>query len=199
MIHFSELFAFLLAAVALLGSPGPAIAALLAVGRAVGWNGSMQFFWGLQLGLASAAAITAVGLFAALAAFPLALAAMSLIATIYLVYLAFKIATSPIGEPEKLSIQSPKGSAGFIIGITNPKAYLAFASLFAPFRIWEPQVFIDGTAKWLGVVVVMISVDIIWLWIGVTLGRLQVSERSERILNYAMAAAILFAAGLALL
>ena len=147
IMNISELLAFLLAAIALLGSPGPAIAALLAVGRVAGWKGSQQFFWGLQLGLASAAGITAVGLFAALTAFPWALVAMSVIATLYLVYLAFKIATSPVGEPEKIATQSPKGSAGFLIGITNPKAYLAFASLFASFQIWGQNVFFD-VAVW---------------------------------------------------
>ena len=76
-MNTAELFAFLLAAIALLGSPGPAIAALLAVGRNYGWGRGLGFFWGLQLGLASAAGITILGFFAVLQAFPWALTAFS--------------------------------------------------------------------------------------------------------------------------
>ena len=47
--------AFLLSAVALLGSPGPGIAALVAVGRADGLQGGLRFYGGMQIGLAAAA------------------------------------------------------------------------------------------------------------------------------------------------
>lgn len=65
----AETARFLVAAIALLGSPGPAIAALLAVGRAEGWAGGLRFFAGLQIGLASAAAISVVGLFVVISTF----------------------------------------------------------------------------------------------------------------------------------
>jgi len=50
------------------------------------------------LGLAIAAGITAAGLFSLLAAFPSALRVMTIAATVYLIYLAYKIASSPVGE-----------------------------------------------------------------------------------------------------
>jgi hypothetical protein len=37
---------FTLGAIMLLGSPGPAIAALLAIGKDRGFAGSLRFFWG---------------------------------------------------------------------------------------------------------------------------------------------------------
>ncbi len=195
-----ELFPFIVAAIALLGSPGPAIAALLAVGRSGGWRSGIPFYGGLQLGLAVAAGVTSLGLFAALKLFPMALFYMSLVATGYLLYLAFKIATSPVGQqPDHGGARSFSLLAGLFLGVTNPKAYFAFASLFGSFQIVDANVTLDSFSKWLGVVIVMITVDIIWLWVGVALGRLNMSDTAERGMNYLLAAAIIVAAGLALL
>ena len=127
---------FLTAAVGLLGSPGPAIAALITVGRARGFVGGLPYFLGLQVGLATAAGITAAGLFSLLAAFPSALRVMTIFATIYLIYLAYNIASSPVGEePKTNSGAHSSAAAGFLLGVTNPKAYLAFASLLASYTL----------------------------------------------------------------
>lgn len=197
-MNFPEFITFLVAATALLGSPGPAIAALLAVGRSFGWGKGLRFFWGLQIGLASAAGVTILGLFALLQAFPWTLTAMSVVATLYLIHLAYKIATSPVGEERAASNQSPRPIAGTILGLTNPKAYAALASLFASFQIIEHHATWDSALKWLGVVGVMIVVDIIWLWIGVKIGRLSLSATSEKTMNYTLAAAIVLTTALAL-
>jgi threonine/homoserine/homoserine lactone efflux protein len=69
-----------------------------------------------------------------LAAFPSALRGMTIAATVYLIYLAYKIASSPVGETARLTNSSP--AAGFLLGLTNPKAYLAFASLRAIAKFW---------------------------------------------------------------
>lgn len=196
-MNLPEFVAFSVAAIALLGSPGPAIAALLAVGRTYGWREGLRFFWGLQVGLASAAGTTVLGLFAVLEAFPRALTAMSTVAVLYLLYLAYRIATSPVGDVQASAIQSPKPIAGTLLGLTNPKAYAAFASLFASFQIVDRNPVWDGSVKWLSVVIVMIVVDVIWLGIGVRIGRLKLSVNQERLMNYVLAVAIVLAAVLA--
>src|SRR4051794_7990612 len=91
---------FVAAATALLGSPGPGIAALLAVGRSEGWAGGLRYFAGLQIGLAVALAICGAGLVSLLAAYPAVTRVMIVAATIYLVYLAYAIATSPVGKDQ---------------------------------------------------------------------------------------------------
>jgi threonine/homoserine/homoserine lactone efflux protein len=189
---------FLIAAVGLLGSPGPAIAALIAVGRVRGFAGGLPYFLGLQLGLAMAAGITAAGLFSLLAAFPSALRVMTIAATVYLIYLAWKIASSPVGETAeagKSAHASP--AAGFLLGVTNPKAYLAFASLLASYTLIKGSAQQDAVTKWLLLVAVMIAVDIVWLYVGVFLGGLMLSPTSERALNVTLGLTVLIAAGLA--
>ena len=189
---------FLTAAVGLLGSPGPAIAALIAVGRARGLVGGLPYFLGLQLGLATAAGITAAGLFSLLAAFPSALRVMTIAATVYLIYLAYKIASSPVGEAAQASNGAHSSpAAGFLLGVTNPKAYLAFASLLASYTLIKASAQQDAFAKWLLLVAVMIVVDIVWLYVGAFLRGLILSPNRERVLNVTLGLTVLIAAGLA--
>jgi threonine/homoserine/homoserine lactone efflux protein len=188
----------LTAAVGLLGSPGPAIAALIAVGRARGLVGGLRYFLGLQLGLATAAGITAAGLFSLLAAFPSALRVMTVAATVYLIYLAYKIASSPVGETAQASNGAHASpAAGFLLGVTNPKAYLAFASLLASYTLIKGSAQQDTFTKWFLLVAVMIVVDIVWLYIGAFLRGLILSPNSERVLNVTLGLTVLIAAGLA--
>lgn len=189
---------FLTAAVGLLGSPGPAIAALIAVGRARGFVGGLPYFFGLQLGLATAAGMTAAGLFLLVAALPSALRVMTTAATVYLAYLAYKIASSPVGETAQASNGAQSSpAAGFLLGVTNPKAYLAFASLLASYTLIKGGAQQDSFAKWLLLVAVMIVVDIVWLCVGVSLRRLILSPNGERVLNVTLGLTVLVAAGLA--
>ena len=191
---------FSVAALVLLGSPGPAIAALVAVGRNQGFARGLGFYGGLQIGLAVAAGISAAGLFSLLQAFPIVTLAMTIVATLYLVYLSYKIATAPVGvemqATEKTDFTStPLG--GFLLGITNPKAYVAFVSLMASYSIVRTNTFADSTLKWLLCVIVMIVVDIIWLWLGVVIQKANMKPKAERILNIAMGLTILATAVLA--
>jgi threonine/homoserine/homoserine lactone efflux protein len=184
---------FLLAAVALLGSPGPGIAALLAVTRGGGLRAGLRYYAGLQVGLALAAAISAAGLFSLLAAFPVLLKAASVVAVLYLVVLAWKIGTAPIAAPGNAGVSaSPVG--GFFLGITNPKAYLAFASLMASTTLIGTGASADAALKWGLIVAVILVVDMAWVLLGAVLHRAVLPPRIERAMNLVFAAAILMAA-----
>jgi len=193
-------FLFVLTAIALLGSPGPAIAALLAIGRRSGFVGSLPFFGGLQAGLAIAAALSVAGLATALTAVPAIALALSIAATAYLVWLAGKIASAPVGravdaDPDRTTVLS-----GFFLGVSNPKAYLAFAAMMGSTTLAGARGSLtDGGLKWVLTMSVILVVDLAWLWVGATLGRLNLTPRGERIMNVAMGLAILAAAALAYL
>ncbi|MBV9559008.1 MAG: hypothetical protein JOY90_00875 [Bradyrhizobium sp.] len=83
------------------------------------------------------------------------------------------------------------------MGLTNPKAYLAFASLFASYTLIKGSAPQDSFAKWLLLVAVMVVVDIVWLTIGGLLRGLALSPNGERALNVALGSMVLIAAGLA--
>lgn len=188
---------FMASATALLGSPGPGIAALLALGRVEGW-GSLRFYAGLQLGLATAFGATAVGLLTLLEAVPFALRAMTLASAGYLVFLSYQIAVAPVGSAPKSAQARSSLMSGFVLGIANPKAYIAFASLLASQTLVEHDRQLDALLKWIICVIVAIVVDIVWLYVGVKLQRAALQPRTERALNVILATTILLGAIFAL-
>jgi threonine/homoserine/homoserine lactone efflux protein len=158
--RFSEDGSLSLTAVVLLGSPGPGIAALISLGRTRGFARSLPFFWGLQVGLYLAAAGCSLGLFSLLRAVPGAMISLSVIGTIYLIWLAYRIGTAPVGR----SSTSRPGSSftaggGFLLGIANPKAYIAFVSLMSSQVIVRTNMSADEFFKWVSVVVVIFVVE----------------------------------------
>lgn len=195
------LLAFTLASVALLGSPGPGIAALVAVGRSSGLAGGLRFLLAMQVGLALAAGLSALGLVGVLKAIPALSTALTVISICYLVWLAWQIASAPVTGEIAGSAEAGKPSTltGFVLRVANPKAYLAFASLFGSFVIVEPAFgATDTLTKWIACVIVMIVVDFAWLAAGAGLGRITLAPKAERIMNIAMGAMILIACVLAL-
>jgi len=191
-----EWIAFALAATALLGSPGPGIAALVAVGRSFDRGAALRFYGAMQIGLAIAAAISALGLAGILAASPLLQNILLLVATAYLVWLAWSIASAPVegelvGEPAGSSLT---GRGAFLLGIANPKAYLAFASLMGSFTLApDSRGTVDMLLKWAICVGVMLVVDLAWLALGRLFGRIDLKPSAERVFNVAMGLTIIVA------
>jgi threonine/homoserine/homoserine lactone efflux protein len=190
----AEAFAFVLAATALLGSPGPGITALVAVGRSFPRRAAVRFYGAMQLGLAIAAAVSVAGLTGVLSAFPVLQTVLMILATIYLLWLAWTIASAPVGGT--VIGDAPGGSltskGAFFLGVANPKAYLAFASLFGSFALLPSSAGLaDGALKWLLCVAVMVVVDLGWLVLGMVFGTIALSPRGERLFNILMGTAVL--------
>lgn len=190
---------FVISATALLGSPGPGIASLIAVGRASGFLLGLRYYSGLQVGLAIAAGASAAGLLSVLALMPGAMRAMELAAAAYLAYLAYKIATAPLSEGASAKAAPASFGSGLFLGLSNPKALLAFASLFAARPIVPTNHQADIILKWCLVVVVMIIVDLGWLAFGAWIGRATMRPSAERASNVALGMLVLVAALWALL
>ena len=190
---------FVVSAIALLGSPGPGIAALLAIGKADGFVGGLRFFGGLQLGLAAVAAVSAAGLFSLVQLVPGAAQAMMIAAAIYLLWLAWKIASAPVGAATTENTVLSSFTAGMFLGLSNPKAYIVFVSLFASQPIVIASRHGDTVLKWLLVVLVIISVDLFWLMVGASLRRASLSPRAERVLNVTLGVMIVAATLLSIL
>lgn len=183
-MDFLSVGVFLLSAAVLLGSPGPGIAALMLAGKQEGWTGAQPFFWGLQGGLALISALCALGLAAALAAMPGVMPAMMVLSSLYLIWIAVQI----IRGTDERSSASPlqwTATVGLWIGISNPKSLLAFVTLFGSQLLVANNQAGDSALKWILTVLVMIIVDLAWLWFGVRLGTAAISETSHRGLNYA--------------
>jgi threonine/homoserine/homoserine lactone efflux protein len=109
-------------------------------------------------------------------------------------YLAYRIATAAVTMHCEQT--SPRFSAlsGFLLGVANPKAYLAFISLLASRALVEGSHRSDVLVKWLLCLAVIIVVDLAWLFAGAQLRRLRMTCGAERILNRSLGATVLLAA-----
>jgi len=151
----------------LLGSPGPATLALAATGATVGFRRGSAFLAGILVGLCVAIAGAAIGIASFLAKFGQLKIIMQVIGALYIIYIAIKIATSPvIDQTSSNAAQAPKFRDGFILNLLNVKAYAAFFAIFSGFLL--P---LDNAATsyfFTGLVCILVAtfVDVIWLWFG---------------------------------
>ena len=145
-----------------------------------------------------AAGVSAIGFAGLLQGSPALQIVLMSGATLYLLWLAWTIASAPVGGA---AIGDAAGTltirGAFLLGVANPKAYLAFASLMGAFAIAAPAGgLVDGAVKWALCVLVMVVVDLAWLGLGMSFGRIALSAPAERAFNLAMGAAILAACAL---
>ncbi|MBZ0216011.1 MAG: LysE family translocator [Fimbriimonadaceae bacterium] len=186
-IDYDELLAFIVVAFALMGSPGPATLSLAATGAAYDIRAARKYLAGIMFGVMLVILGVAAGIFAALIALPYAREVLTVVAALYLAYLAYRIATAPpIGEPSSPD-DAPGFATGFILNLSNPKAYAAFGALFSGFQI-IPQSAIQSTYLQVAVCYALLCiVNPGWLYAGSMLRRVLRDSKTSRRVNIAFA------------
>jgi threonine/homoserine/homoserine lactone efflux protein len=168
-------------------TPGGATTLATASGTQFGFRRSVPLLGGIALGLASLAAIAAAGLAGLLRAVPALQLIMKVLGSVYLIWLAWKIASS--GAP-KQSANTLKTPTGFIGGALllwlNPKGWTMALGAAASFAALTPDpvrlAAILGSAFGLAAIVSLV----LWCTAGVLLGRTLRTDRHWRIANAAL-------------
>lgn len=180
---------FSLASIALLASPGPATVALAASGASFGLRRSLNFYFGIVAGLVPAIALVAGGVFVALRTVPVVSSVLFVVSVAYILYLAVKIASAPpLSDTGKVA--SPGFPSGFILGVTNVKAYAVFAALFGGFALGISDQW-DVLIKAAICMIVIIVFDFLWLATGSNLRHFFTNPVLSRIVNVGLAALML--------
>lgn len=174
---------FLLAALALAGSPGPATLSLAASGAAFGPRGSLGYLAGIVIGMVCVMAITASGLVGVLLAVPGVTPVVTGIAVVYFAWLAYRIATAPPLTETAGQGQPPSFMGGLGLSLINPKGYAAMAALFSSFVLLREQLALDIALKIALLTLLIAAVNIAWLMSGAMLTRLFRDPRTNRIVN----------------
>jgi len=190
---------FLLAAVALAGSPGPATLSLTATGAAFGARRGMAYLAGIVLGMIAVMAIVASGMVGLLLAIPGATPIVTVVAAAYFLYLAWRIATAPPLTADDGKRRAPSFAAGLLLSLVNPKGYAAMAALYSGFVLVADRLAIDVAVKMVLLTLVMIAVNLAWLLAGAGLTRFLREPRSSRAINVAFAVLLVASVVLALL
>ena len=182
-----SLFGFMLAGLALAGSPGPNTLSLAAAGAAFGARPSLGYMAGLVIGMVGVMGIAAAGVIGVLLSIPGAKPVVIAASAIYFAYLAYRIATAPVLAEGAGAGRRPSFAGGLFLSLVNPKGYAAMAALFSGFVLVRDQLALDAALKALVLLAIIIAVNIVWLLIGAALTRLFRDPRTNRAINIAFA------------
>jgi threonine/homoserine/homoserine lactone efflux protein len=181
------LVGFIIAALALAGSPGPGTLSLAATGAAFGARRGMPYMTGIDVGMAGVIAITASGVVGILLAVPGATPLIAALAGAYFLYLAYRIATAPPLSANSAERSPPSFAAGVALSLVNPKGYAAMAALFSGFVLVRERLALDIAAKFAVLAVIIVSVNLAWLTGGAALTRFFRDPATNRIINITFA------------
>jgi len=184
-----------LTALAIMGSPGPATISLVASGSAYGVRRSLGYLAGIVVGTAAVLLAVASGLTAALLALPALHRVLVAVAVLYIVWLAYHVATAP-PLAEGTVAAAPSFAGGALLGVANPKAWVAIAAVFASVRL-APAAADDAGQKLAVLGVLVVAINAIWLVAGASLAPLVRDPRRSRIVNVSLAGALVAATALA--
>ena len=180
---YSEFVAFVIAGIVLVASPGPATLSLAAAGAAFDGRQARIYMFGIMSGAALVIVGVAGGLLTAILSVPHAATVLAAVSLCYLGYLAYRIASAPPINTEGGISAAPGYMTGLVFNLSNPKAYAAFAALFAGFDLWPGAPFIATLLEATICYIIVVLADIAWVFVGAAL-RLHLHDpRKSRIIN----------------
>ena len=182
-----DLLGFVLAGFALAGSPGPATLSIAATGAAFGARRGVGYMTGIIIGMVIVMGVTATGVTGVLLAAPGATPIVAGMAAAYIVYLAYRIASAPPLAERAGQGRRPSFSSGVFLSLVNPKGYAAMAVLFSGFVLVRERFELDVALKVIILVAIMITVDMVWLFLGESLTRFFHAPGINRAINVTFA------------
>jgi threonine/homoserine/homoserine lactone efflux protein len=193
-----QLFALVLAATVVMGSPGPATISVTAVGAAFGLRHSLRYAWGIILGTIAVLLVVATGVMAMLASMPKLAPLLALASAAYILYLAFRIAMAPPLAAHAGQAARPTFSGGFLLAVANPKAYVAIAAVFAGASSSQGVGDIGIWLKLTVLALMIVAIHALWLAAGAAFARFLRRPAASRIINLVFAATLVLTTALAM-
>ena len=188
---------FTLAVFLLLITPGPGVLSTAGVGAAFGFRAGLRYVGGLCLGTNIVALIVISGLAAVVLAIDWARFALMAASTLYLGYLALRIAFAGRRIAFIHAERKPGVMAGLLLQFINPKAYAVNLAWFSGFTLIPGALFTETLLKLAIINLIWIPIHFAWLAAGNLANQIDLSPRTHFAINLAMALAMLAVVGLA--
>lgn len=182
-----QLLLLWMAAFPLMGSPGPATMSLAAMGAAYGVGRSLLYLSGIIAGTFGVLILIATGVTGLILTQPVLVTGITVLASLYIVYLAYRIATAPVITKESLATKSPSLYSGFLLAIANPKAFAAIGAVYSGSTLFQNDTIADALAKIGSLTIVIIVVNSMWLLFGSAFSSVLATPKTARITNVAFA------------
>lgn len=188
-----------LAALPLMGSPGPATMSLAAVGAAFGARAGLPWLAGIMAGTFGVLLLIATGVTGLILARPALVTAITFLAGAYILYLAWRIAAAPVGGGPDGAARTPSFPGGFALAIANPKAFAAIGAVYSGHGVIPGALLPDAIAKIAALTVMILAVNSAWLVFGSALSAKLRDPKTGRIANIAFALMLIASVALSLL
>jgi threonine/homoserine/homoserine lactone efflux protein len=188
-----------LAALPLMGSPGPATLSTAAVGASFGWRRGLPWLAGIVAGTAAVLLLIASGITAAILALPALKTAITLLAAAYILWLAWRIATAPPLSKPTEAAKAPAFPGGFLLAVANPKAFAAIGAVYAGHSVVSDDFALDTAVKIAALTLVIVVVNGTWLVFGALIAQVLHDSRKGRIANIVFAVLLVVSVALALI
>ncbi len=172
-------------------TPGPGVLSTAGVGAGFGFRPGSLYVAGLFLGTNLVAIFVVSGLATLILADPRIRTVLFAVSFCYLGYLALRIAFAGARVAFIERARPPGVLGGIVLQIFNPKAYAVNTALFTGFPFFPEQYMTEVALKFIILNAIWIPIHFAWLWAGVVLHRLDLSERTHRAINVAMAASMM--------
>ena len=170
----------------LIVTPGPGVLSTAGFGAAYGYKKSLRYVFGLFLGTNLVFLAVATGLIAILLSIPSLRLFLLILSTLYLFYLASKIALAG-SNIAFIKAKSPPGIiSGVLLQAINPKAYVVNTTLVSGFAFYQSSFAIELVIKFFIMNSIWIPLHLLWLYVGTVLHELNLSIKNQRIINLMM-------------
>lgn len=193
-----DLLLLWLAAFPLMGSPGPATISLAGIGTAFGVRPGLPYLGGIVLGTCGVLLMIATGITALVLAAPALVSILTAVAAAYIFYLAWRIATAPVGLAAASRASAPGFASGLVLALANPKAFAAIGAVYAGRTLAGDDPLLDGLSKIIALTPVIVAVNSAWLVFGSWFAKLLSDPRKGRVANVLFALMLIASVGLAL-
>ena len=179
-------------------TPGPGVMTTAGFGAAYGFKASLRYLVGLFIGTNLVMLAVMTGLAAVILSVPWLRNVLMFASVAYLLYLAGRIAFAGAKVAFMEAKLPPGVLGGIMLQAINPKAYAVNTSLITGFD-YAPDAFLfEMISKALIMNIIWIPIHLAWLWAGVSLHKLNLSDRTQRTINILMALSMLGVVALAL-
>ncbi|MEP3049225.1 MAG: LysE family transporter [Roseibium sp.] len=190
---------FALAVFFLIITPGPGVLSVAGVGSAFGFKPGARYIGGLFVGTNLVAIAVVSGMATVILANENIRLVLLIASVVYLAYLASRIAFAGTKIAFREAPKAPGFWDGIILQAVNPKAYAVNTTLLTGFAFWPDSLMTETALKFLIMNLIWIPIHFIWLYVGMTLHRLNLAPHVQRRVNIAMALSMLTVVALALL
>ena len=172
-------------------TPGPGVLSTAGVGAAFGAAAGTRYVIGLFIGTNLVCLAIVSGLTAVLFADERLRVVLFFASLAYLAWIALSIAFAGSRLAFIERTRPPGITGGIMLQAINPKAYAVNTTLFTGFGFLPSDIATEIALKFLIVNAIWIPIHFAWLWMGISLQRMNLPDHVQRRINIAMAVSMM--------